>query len=252
MSIAAAVLDWLSANSTTTLIVLMCTVVFLYSLRSSRGPLAPLDDVPEESKKVGDMTVEALQRYDGRDPTGPVLLAVRGTIFDVTKGRPFYGRGGGYNIFAGHECSRALALMSLQKEDVNGDLEGLTEDQLGVLNEWEAKFKEKYTVVGKVLQTKSVTPAELAEHDGRDPSKPILLAIRGCVYDVSKGRDFYGPGGAYPFAGKEVARALAKTSLEPKDFTAVVDDLSQTEMDTLRGWEDKFLSKYAVYGKLQQ
>lgn len=58
-----------------------------------------------------------------------------------------------------------------------------------------------------------LSAAELATYDGTD-GKPILLSIRGTVYDVTKGRDFYGPGGAYPFAGKEVARALAKTSLD--------------------------------------
>ena len=28
---------------------------------------------------------------------------------------------------------------------------------------------------------------ELAQYDGSDPSKPILLAIRGVVFDVSTG-----------------------------------------------------------------
>jgi membrane-associated progesterone receptor component len=37
---------------------------------------------------------------------------------------------------------------------------------------------------------------ELARHDGTDPSVPLLLCVNGIVYDVSRGRDFYGPGAA--------------------------------------------------------
>ena len=44
--------------------------------------------------------------------------------------------------------------------------------------------------------------SELVGYDGSDPNKPLLIGIRGQVYDVSRGRDFYGPGGPYGmFAG---------------------------------------------------
>lgn len=39
--------------------------------------------------------------------------------------------------------------------------------------------------------------AELAEYNGTDASKPLLLAADGFVFDVSAGRTFYGPGGPY-------------------------------------------------------
>ncbi|MBT8453439.1 MAG: cytochrome b5 domain-containing protein, partial [Deltaproteobacteria bacterium] len=55
--------------------------------------------------------------------------------------------------------------------------------------------------------------SELAAYDGSDPGKPLLIGIRGQVYDVTRGRDFYGPGGPYAmFAGKDCTRALAKVS----------------------------------------
>jgi hypothetical protein len=42
---------------------------------------------------------------------------------------------------------------------------------------------------------RDVAPEELAASDGTDPSRPMLISIRGIVYDVTKGKDFYGPGG---------------------------------------------------------
>jgi len=39
------------------------------------------------------MTLLELSKYDGRDPLRPLLLAVRGRVFDVTMGRAFYGPG---------------------------------------------------------------------------------------------------------------------------------------------------------------
>ena len=43
--------------------------------------------------KVGDIILEELHRYAGADPFLPILMAVRGVIFDVTKGKDFYGPG---------------------------------------------------------------------------------------------------------------------------------------------------------------
>ena len=39
-----------------------------------------------------------------------------------------------------------------------------------------------------------ITPDELAKFDGQDPFKPIYFSVQGRVFDVTSGRDFYGPG----------------------------------------------------------
>mmetsp|Transcript_68138 Transcript_68138/g.186755 ORF Transcript_68138/g.186755 Transcript_68138/m.186755 type:complete len:124 (+) Transcript_68138:243-614(+) len=47
----------------------------------------------------------------------------------------------------------------------------------------------------------------LSLYDGSDPKQPLLLALKGCVLDVSSGRDYYGPGASYNiFAGKDARR----------------------------------------------
>lgn len=95
-----------------------------------------------------------------------------------------------------------------------------------------------------------MTLDQLMKYDGKDPSLPILLAIRGVIFDVTKGKDYYGPDGVYPFAGRECARALAKMSTDIKDCVSDVQDCSLAEMDALRDWEARFQSKYIVVGKV--
>lgn len=54
-------------------------------------------------------------------------------------------------MFAGKECSRALALLSFKPDDINGNLEGLSEEELVILQDWEYKFMEKYVKVGQLV-----------------------------------------------------------------------------------------------------
>ena len=39
------------------------------------------------------MTLEQLKKYDGTDEEGRVCVAVNGKVFDVTRGKKFYGPG---------------------------------------------------------------------------------------------------------------------------------------------------------------
>jgi membrane-associated progesterone receptor component len=92
---------------------------------------------------------------------------------------------------------------------------------------------------------------ELSEYDGTDPSKPLLVAVRGHVYDVNRGRDFYGPGGPYAmFAGKDCTRALAKVSFDEELFTGDIQDLESEELEKLDEWIETFEGKYRRLGRL--
>ena len=53
------------------------------------------------------------------------------------------------------------------------------------------------------------------------------------------------------FAGKECARALGKMTMDQKDCTAKVDDLTEAQLKTLSDWEGKFSKKYAEVGKVR-
>lgn len=87
---------------------------------------------------------------------------------------------------------------------------------------------------------------------------PVYLAVRGRVFDVTPGRNFYGPGGPYEnFAGRDATRGLACGSFDEdmltKDLEGALDDLKglgDDEMQALQDWEDRFTEKYLVVGKL--
>ncbi|KAI5360529.1 putative cytochrome b5-like heme/steroid binding domain-containing protein [Septoria linicola] len=101
------------------------------------------------------------------------------------------------------------------------------------------------------------TPPQLEPFNGRD-GKPIYFAVKGKVFDVSSGRNFYGPGGPYEnFAGRDASRGLACGSFDVEMLTEdlngpldKLEDLGGEEMEALNGWEERFNEKYLVVGKL--
>ena len=105
--------------------------------------------LPEAEER--DYSLEELAAFDGSDPSKPLLIAVRGHVYDVTRGRDFYGPGGAYGMFAGKDCTRALAKVSFDPELFTGDLEGLDRDELDKLEEWIEMFEGKYRNVGRLL-----------------------------------------------------------------------------------------------------
>merc|ERR1712137_338043 len=89
--------------------------------------------------------------YNGTGPEGRVLVAVNGKIFDVTKGKRFYGPGGPY-AFAGRDASRGLALFSVDASEEYDDLSDLNAMQKESVKEWETQFTEKYEYIGRLLR----------------------------------------------------------------------------------------------------
>lgn len=142
--------------------------------------------------------------------------------------------------------------MQIKESECNANIADFTEKETQTLQDWQAKFDGKYQIVGQVVQPKRLTLQQLAEYDGRTLETPIYLSVRGTIFDVTAGRNFYGPDGPYPFAGKECSRALAKFSTEVEDCTDDLGGCTLAEMDALRDWEARFYGKYPIVGKLQK
>lgn len=90
------------------------------------------------------------------------------------------------------------------------------------------------------------------EKTGED--KPVYLSINGKVFDVSAGRNFYGPEGPYAaFAGRECGVALAKMSFDAEHLNDLsgCKDLNFGEKDELESWIDKFTHyrNYPIKGR---
>lgn len=104
---------------------------------------------------------------------------------------------------------------------------------------------------------RTYTPPTLFPFSGKD-GKPIYLAIRGRVFDVSRKAHFYGPGGPYEnFAGRDATRGLAMGSFDEemltKDLEGPLDDLQglgENEMESLANWEESFSGQYPIIGRL--
>jgi len=104
--------------------------------------------------KKRDWTNEEIRKYDGRGEDGRILVAVNGKVFDMTRGKRFYGPDGPYSVFAGKDATRALATFSLTEEIKEGydDISDLSSSQMSSVKEWEEQFMEKYVYVGKLLK----------------------------------------------------------------------------------------------------
>mmetsp|Transcript_18197 Transcript_18197/g.42798 ORF Transcript_18197/g.42798 Transcript_18197/m.42798 type:complete len:185 (-) Transcript_18197:56-610(-) len=118
----------------------------------SKDPFNPPPPPPPSFTQ--DLTLDELAKFDGSDPSKPILICLKGVIYDVSTAKHMYGAGGGYACFAGKDSSRAMALMSLDPKNATGDLSGLTAEDLKSLDSWEAFFIKKYAVVGKLISRK--------------------------------------------------------------------------------------------------
>jgi membrane-associated progesterone receptor component len=120
--------------------------------------------------------------------------------------------------------------------------------------EYEAKSeadRQERARLAYIAPRETWTETELAEFNGMDETGPLLFAADGLVFNVWKGRHFYGPGCQYHvFAGRDATRLLAKTKLEEETPEELMIPLSIGERAALAGWIWTFKSKYEIVGKL--
>ncbi|XP_060183622.1 membrane steroid-binding protein 2-like [Lycium barbarum] len=164
--------------SPTALLTIAAMMLVTYKLVCSMF-VSPHDFVPIKKQpplQLGEITEEQLWGYNGADSEKPLLIAIKGHIYDVSTSKMFYGPGGSYAMFAGRDASRALAQLSFKPEDINGNLEGLSDAELKILQDWEDKFMEKYARVGQLVPKKRLT--ENKEGDNACRIEEVARALK--------------------------------------------------------------------------
>jgi membrane-associated progesterone receptor component len=161
-------------------VVLLLIICFLiYKLLKPESDVgAPIEVAPTlEPMKKRDFTPRQLKPFDGKvsedNPDGRILIGVLGKVYDMTKGKSFYGPGGPYSVFAGRDASRALATFDVHStSEEYDDLSDLKQSELNEVKEWDLQFSEKYTLVGKLLKP-GEQPTSYSDDEGTDDEAAI-------------------------------------------------------------------------------
>ncbi|XP_077984633.1 membrane-associated progesterone receptor component 1-like [Glandiceps talaboti] len=163
-------------SSPLNLILLAVCIYLLYKIlaREKREETPPRPP-PLPKMKKRDFTLEEIKEYSGEEDKqgGRILVAVNGRVFDVTRGKKFYGKDGPYGAFGGRDASRALATFSLDGDalrDEYDDLSDLNAMQMESIREWEMQFEEKYDYVGKLLRP-GEEPSEYSDEEQSEQSE---------------------------------------------------------------------------------
>jgi predicted heme/steroid binding protein len=106
-------------------------------------------ELSSDDKPIRIFTSAELKRYDGSNEGEPILMGIKGVVFDVSSGKRFYGKDASYNVLVGKDSTKAVAKMSLEPEDLTSDISDLSGPQLKALDDvFEGTYKAKYPVVG--------------------------------------------------------------------------------------------------------
>ncbi|CAL4938156.1 unnamed protein product [Urochloa decumbens] len=103
----------------------------------------------------------------------------------------------------------------------------------------------------RLRKPKLWTVEELSVYNGTDEGLPILLGILGSVFDVTKGRSHYGPGGGYRhFSGRDASRAFVSGNFTGDGLTDSLQGLSSSEVNSIVDWRKFYYERYIFAGKL--
>lgn len=148
--------------------------------KKSRIPPPPMEPVDAV------IPFEQLLLHDGTSSSRPVLTSVLGRIYDVTAAKEFFGPGAPYEMFAGHDGTYNLAVMSLKKQTLDKFQYNLDDEDKECLSDWIAYFDNRYGRPVGILsgRTHSVKLSDLpaatkipfetsdSDDDPAEPSKP--------------------------------------------------------------------------------
>lgn len=125
----------------------------------SRAPKAPprVSAYWEGQKLPLPFTLDQLSHYTGtNDESLPILLSVKGHVFDVSESESFYGKWGAYRKFAGTDCSNLLSYsiwdVSALGKKCSHKLTGLSIKEMERIDSWLVYFNKKYPEVGYLIK----------------------------------------------------------------------------------------------------
>lgn len=118
-------------------------------------------------------------------------------------------------------------------------------------NPMDKQFAPKVPVELAEPKDDLISQEELAAADGSDPSKPIYVAIKGVVFDVSRNKAYQQGGSYHVFAGKDPSRALASSSLKAEECVPDWYDLEEEKKTVLNDWFKFFSKRYNIVGKVE-
>ncbi|CAI5977305.1 unnamed protein product [Closterium sp. NIES-64] len=136
-----------------------------YYLRREYSEYIAIDDDGETEIQQKLWSAEELAKYNGSTKGLPLLLGILGDVFDVTKGRKHYGKGQGYNHFAGRsepqgatselqgarDATRAFVSGNFSGDGLTDDLTGLSGEQCIGIADWRDFYFKTYIHVGKLV-----------------------------------------------------------------------------------------------------
>ena len=137
-----------------------------------------------------DWTLEEIAPHTGgtdEDPK-PILFAAKDRVFNVWRGRHFYGCNGGYHCFAGKDATIMLALELLVDPTPEEEEHPYSRAELSTLDGWFDTMAWKYDDVGKLAPgqgTWEQEPARLAKWaEKRDSLTPSIFAAAAVILSL--------------------------------------------------------------------
>ena len=124
------------------------------------------------------------------------------------------------------------------------------------MREWLTKLPFRRSGGSRASDTYTFSRSDLAHYTGENKDLPILIAIKGKVFDVTRGKGYYGPNGSYHFfAGRDGSRSFSTGCFDPKnpectEKSHVIDDLTDAQKKDVEGWATFYEEKYDFVGDL--
>eukprot|EP00039_Didymoeca_costata_P012649 m.183240 g.183240 ORF g.183240 m.183240 type:complete len:243 (-) comp15540_c0_seq7:365-1093(-) len=98
---------------------------------------------PVEVKRKGPkvFTLETIAPYDGTNTDNPYYLVVLGKVYDVTKGKQYYGTGDTYNVFLAQDATRAFVTGNFERNQTNStiaphEMDNFTDEEILGVKHW--------------------------------------------------------------------------------------------------------------------